>query len=165
MRMHGYHAVSFRDLADALAIKSASVHYYFRTKEDLGCALVDRYAERFFDALSASNDPPLLAILAAYRLALRAEGRHCLCGMFGAEARGLPEPVASKVAGFFRGNLDWIAGALPPEIDLADRQARAAEILATLQGAIMVAASLDDPAFFDAALDRLAREFFQKTGH
>ena len=42
MRLRGYHAVSFRELAMALGIKSASVHYYFRQKEDLGLALVAR---------------------------------------------------------------------------------------------------------------------------
>ena len=30
MRDVGYHSVSFRDLADDLGIKSASVHYHFR---------------------------------------------------------------------------------------------------------------------------------------
>ena len=39
VRMRGYHAVSFRDLADELGIKSSSVHHYFPRKEDLAVAV------------------------------------------------------------------------------------------------------------------------------
>ncbi|MGI9521911.1 MAG: TetR/AcrR family transcriptional regulator, partial [Hyphomicrobiaceae bacterium] len=53
IRLRGYHAVSFRDLAEKLGIKSSSVHYYFRQKEDLGLALVQRYRDRFYSDLEA----------------------------------------------------------------------------------------------------------------
>ena len=46
VRRSGYNAVSFRDLADDVGIKSASVHYHFPQKADLGVALVERYARR-----------------------------------------------------------------------------------------------------------------------
>lgn len=51
IRQKGYNAVSFRELADDLGIKSSSVHYYFRKKEDLGLALVERYSDRFLKNL------------------------------------------------------------------------------------------------------------------
>jgi AcrR family transcriptional regulator len=44
IRKCGYNAVSFRDLAVDADIKSASVHYHFPRKEDLGLALVQRYS-------------------------------------------------------------------------------------------------------------------------
>ena len=47
VRAVGYNAVSFRDLANDVGVKSASVHYYFPQKESLGEQLVKRYAERF----------------------------------------------------------------------------------------------------------------------
>ena len=51
IRDRGYNAVSFRDLAAAVGVKSASVHHHFPTKADLGAAVARRYAERFLDAL------------------------------------------------------------------------------------------------------------------
>jgi len=54
IRQHGYHAVSFRDLADELGIKSASIHYHFRHKEDLGEAVIARYAEAFHEGLGGA---------------------------------------------------------------------------------------------------------------
>src|SRR5262245_19633759 len=50
VQTRGYNAVSFRDLAAAVGIKSASIHYYFQNKGDLGVALVKRYVERFAEA-------------------------------------------------------------------------------------------------------------------
>lgn len=42
----GYGAFSFRDLARQVGIRSASIHYHFPTKADLGLALVERTRER-----------------------------------------------------------------------------------------------------------------------
>lgn len=42
----GYASFSFRDLADAVGIRAASVHYHFPTKADLGVALVDWFRAR-----------------------------------------------------------------------------------------------------------------------
>src|SRR3954468_11619031 len=39
----GYRSFSFRDLAEVVGIRSASIHYHFRTKADLGVALVEWY--------------------------------------------------------------------------------------------------------------------------
>src|SRR5690348_8236737 len=45
VQAHGYNALSFRNLADEVGIKSASVHYHFPTKGDLAAALARRYTE------------------------------------------------------------------------------------------------------------------------
>ena len=39
MRQTGYNAVSYRDIAAEMGIKSASLHYHFPKKADLGAAL------------------------------------------------------------------------------------------------------------------------------
>ncbi len=45
VQAHGYNALSFRELAKEVGIKSASVHYHFPTKGDLAAALARRYAD------------------------------------------------------------------------------------------------------------------------
>ncbi len=161
MRLRGYHAVSFRDLADELGIKSASVHYHFRQKEDLGLALVGRYSDRFFTTLEAhavqSQTPKdrLSAYCKTYRQALRASDKMCLCGLLGAETCGLPDRLRSAVAAFFDANISWVAKALPTNLPARHRKAKAAQIVATLQGAMMLATSLRDPKTFDAAANAL----------
>lgn len=160
IRSRGYHAVSFRDLATALGIKSASVHYYFRQKEDLGVALVKRYSERFFEALNAraeTEDNKLKAFAAIYREALVGSDSICLCGMLGAESCGLPEVLNTEVSEFFIANIAWIAGNLPGEMPAGERQSKAEVTLSTLQGAMMVAETLKDHAIFDRAVEEVLR--------
>ena len=158
IRLRGYHAVSFRDLAAELGIKSSSVHYYFRQKEDLGLAVVDQYAARVIAAVEAAasdartSSEKLRAFCSVYRQALTESDRICLCGMLGAESCGLPDKLAAAVATFFQANVDWIANALPKDMPLRTRRKRAAHILATLQGAMIVAGTLKSHKVFDDAV-------------
>ena len=47
----GYNAFSFNDLAKELKLRTASVHYHFPTKSDLGVAFVRRYRARLHHEL------------------------------------------------------------------------------------------------------------------
>ena len=42
VRSGGYHAFSFREISKQIGIKSASVHYHFPTRSDLGVAVARR---------------------------------------------------------------------------------------------------------------------------
>jgi dienelactone hydrolase len=57
----GYSGLSFRELAKNVGIKSASIHYYFATKGELGAALASRYTAyyaEYFDGLLAEGLDP-----------------------------------------------------------------------------------------------------------
>ena len=159
MRAGGYHAVSFRDLATDVGIRSASVHHHFPQKADLGAALVSRYRERFLAGLMRSqNLPPdgrLRAFCDAYRQAFRAADAVCLCGMLGAESHGLPENVGAAVRDFFAANIAWVADCLPPGLPADQRRDEAAGIVATLQGAMMLAATFRDPTLLDRSISQV----------
>lgn len=161
VRTRGYHAVSFRDLAEELGIKSSSVHYYFRQKQDLGLALVERYAARFFAALNRqaetarSSEDRIRAYCEVYRQALTGSDQICLCGMLGAESFGLPAQVSDAVAAFFKANINWLENALPGALSLTERLNAAVHILATLQGAMVLASNLKDHQVFDNVVQDL----------
>ncbi len=156
-RREGYNAVSFRQLADAIGVKSASVHYHFRTKSDLGAAVVHRYTDRVISALGSpesSDDLPekfgrMITIFSRARLQ---EDLICLCAMLGAEAESLPEIVRSAVNRFFDLCLDWLETVLLVEAPNAPRhivKERAAALLSMLEGAMVVSGSMDDTDVFD----------------
>ncbi len=42
---HGYSGLNFRDLADEVGIKAASIYHHFPSKADLGAAVARRYWE------------------------------------------------------------------------------------------------------------------------
>jgi len=161
IRSNGYHAMSFRELADDLGIKSSSVHYYFRHKEDLAVALVERYTDGFFSELdkragsAQTGTEQIRAICKLYRAAFTQSERVCLCGVLGAEKSGLPVEVSKAVAEFLSRNVNWVKSALPTDISPERQQARAEHIIASLQGALILAKNLSGVEVFDRIVDDL----------
>ncbi|MGB0504947.1 MAG: TetR/AcrR family transcriptional regulator [Pikeienuella sp.] len=145
IRQRGFHAVSFRDLAAELGVKSASVHYHFRTKEDLGVALVERYGKEITAALNAWEGDAATGFFMVHKQAMDDDGRLCLCAMLGAESCGLPDGVARAVRAYYERNLNWL-------IEKLGDKARASQVFAAAQGAMILALTLDDHQLFDQAM-------------
>ncbi len=157
MRQAGYNTVSYRDIAAEMGLKSASLHYHFPKKEDLGVALVRRYAEKFRDQLTASTcdtDLPhelIKAFVNIYANALKKQKLLCLCLVLAAEADGLPSPVTEEVKKFFSENISWLAERF--ETLNFERPADDANTMfALLQGAMVISATSDGYDAFDAAV-------------
>lgn len=147
-RAGGYNSFSFRDIAGDVAIKSASVHYHFPAKSDLGRELALRYTDRIKTAL---GDPAGLTateaaarVTAVFRQALVTDDKMCLCGVFGAERDALPPDVVVATAGFFRMIIAYLEAASG-----AKGSDEAAALLARLEGALIVARALGDSDLFD----------------
>lgn len=157
----GYNGVSFRDLAAAFGIKSASVHYHFPTKGQLGVALARRYTDRLLARLhevetecSGPGDM-LAAYVGVFRATLQEDGKMCLCGMLAAEVDTLPHEVRAEIARFVALNVDWLAGVLAKTAGKGRGPAnvrRAGAIFAALQGAMLVARGSGDIAAFDVII-------------
>lgn len=161
MRQGGFDAVSFRDLAAEVGIKSASVHYHFPQKADLGEAVVRRYAGRVLGHLGRPDDPTetvktrIARLCGAYRQALLGEGLACLCCVLGAEFPDLPDPVAKAVGGFFDAMLAWTETALETAAGNTHDARQAAHIVASLQGAMILAMSTGCPDHLSDITERI----------
>ena len=159
IRSKGYNSFSFREIATAVGIKSASVHYHFPTKGDLGAAVVKRYTERF---LSALGDPDDLSIkpeqllqryIEAFRNALIKDQKLCLCGMLGAETASLPEGVVRETQRFFKENIKWLTVVFSRNNDDIDKaKNNAVYLLSSLEAAMMISNTLGDVAALDNAI-------------
>ena len=64
----GYEATSVRDIADALAIKAGSLYAHIETKEDLLWKILDRAADRFFEAVQPIVESNLVTVEKLRRL-------------------------------------------------------------------------------------------------
>jgi len=156
IREFGYNGFSFRDLAADVGIKSASVHHHFPTKPVLAAAVARRYCDRFDTAVAQEQTGGATAVAAwrtVFRRSLREDGRMCLCGVLGAEAGGLPPEVVVEARRFFERGVANLAAAST----LGERQARQAglQVLATLEGAMLLARALGDDDAFDQAAAHL----------
>jgi TetR/AcrR family transcriptional regulator, transcriptional repressor for nem operon len=162
VQARGYNGLSFRDLAKEVGVKSASVHYHFPTKGDLGAALARRYADEaieIFDGfLEASQDVGacLRMYTDVFRSALSNDNRMCLCGIMAAEHDDLPAEVRAEVDRFTDVNIRWLVKLLSRGKKKAATGAieqRALAIFAAVEGAQLVARGRGDIAVYDQAIE------------
>jgi len=164
VQSRGFNGFSYADIAAALAISKPALYYHFPSKAELGVALIRRYEQRFFDALSAIGDrdaPARLERYASLYAGVLREGRMCLCGMLAAEYSTLSEPMQQSVIHFSDRNEEWLSGVLTQgqrERTLAfagTPRERAHMIISCLEGAMLVARLYGDVDMFQTTASSL----------
>lgn len=154
VRQGGYSNFSFRELANEVGIKSASVHYHFPTKADLGAELAHQYTNSFLAALGdpanikASGINPIDVYTQLFRSALITDDKMCLCGLLGAQSESLPDKVRLEVKRFFNENLTWLTVAHTANGEQDPAQA-AVVTISLLEGAMMISKALNDHSYFE----------------
>lgn len=157
IQTRGYSAFSYQDIADALGIRKASIHYHFASKADLGIAVVNRYIDRFDAALTQvagdeqqSSMAMLDMYVQPYLAFARAPDRICLCGALAGEMLALPQELRARVDHFFRTHQAWLTkllkrGVARGEFHLPAPPAKVARaVFASLQGALLVKRATGD---------------------
>ena len=152
IRSAGYGGFSFRNLAAEIGIKSASVHHHFPTKATMAAAVARRYADRFFAAAARrpreTADDAIAAYRSTFKAALDRDGLMCLFGVLGAEAGGLSPEIASEVLSFFCRCIEDLSH----RIGGPDAEARAFQVIAPLEGGMVLARAFQDNKVFDQAV-------------
>ncbi|KAA1176578.1 TetR/AcrR family transcriptional regulator [Rhizobium tropici] len=161
VQSRGYNALSFRELAKEVGIKSASVHYHFPTKGDLGAALARRYTEEgaaYLAELLATSEGPTWCMdryTEIFRSALANDNRMCLCGIMSAELDDLPAEVRTEVDKFAAMNVGWLTKVLSLTKSSASEQdlkEHAMAIFAAIEGAQLVARGCRNIGIYDRAI-------------
>ena len=166
VQTRGFNGFSYADIAAALHVTKASLHYHYPAKSDLGRELIERYERNFATALAAidaatDHAPEKLRRYAAlYEGVLRGD-RMCLCGMLAAEWGTLPKPMREPMRHFFDENEKWLVkvlqeGRKQKTLDFQGSAAQAAQTLVgALEGAMMIARSYGDVARFKSVADKV----------
>lgn len=171
VRARGWDGFSYADLADAVGIRKASVHYHFPTKSDLSVALMDRYMSEMQIACDAIDRDcetaagKLRAIINHYRKALNSGQTVCLCVSFSVSRASLPAEVMAGVDAFRDMLINWIVSVF--DLARADRsitnvndpKKEASATLALLEGAHLTARASRQTAKFDSAVEILEQRF------
>ena len=164
----GFNGFSYADIASELGVTKAALHYHFASKADLGDALIERYAERFFAALASveGDDADAVDKLRAYAKLYTdvfRDDRMCLCGMLAADYATLPDPMRTRVVRFFDDNEVWLIKVLEEGREKGsirfEGSARpvARTLIGGLEGAMLVARPYHDVKRFRDAADLLIR--------
>lgn len=111
IRQKGYNAFSFYDISKSIGIKTASIHYHFPTKCDLGVAVVREqiHALEQLKKRTSGKDPlqQLKAFLSVYEK-IRSDGAVCLVGSLATDLNTMDEKVKAELQRFADMFLDWL---------------------------------------------------------
>jgi TetR/AcrR family transcriptional repressor of nem operon len=159
---HGYKAVSFRDLAAAVGIKSASVHYHYPTKNDLALALIQHYRGELEQALELpkrKKNPAQKALnkfLDGVRERLSADKAMSLDVVLASDSHLLNEECVDELNEIMKLQLDYLATLVSymskEWLTSEDTYNYAHQILASVQGAMLLTRVSGDIAAFDSAI-------------
>lgn len=155
---HGYGGLNFRDLAEVVGIKAASIYHHFPSKADLAAAVAAKYwqdSATELETISSALDPlsSLKKYPATFRRALQNENRICLASFLAAERTDIPEKVLIEVYKFADVNIAWLSRMLKAdgsEESTYEPQARA--IFAAIAGAQIIARSRADVSVYDSII-------------
>jgi TetR/AcrR family transcriptional repressor of nem operon len=150
-RTRGFDGFSYKDLAEDVGIRKASIHHHFPTKALLSEALMQRYythleagcaeIEETYDQGGAR----LSALIAQYRLAINDGKCLCLCVSFSSSRESLPQEAITEIRRFRKMIIAWLAkafalGAADGSIaDVRDPNQEAAAAMSLLEGAQLAA--------------------------
>lgn len=156
----GFNGFSYAHIAERVGIRTASIHYHFPNKEDLGEALITRYHSEFvaaiaqIDAETQNNLEKIRKYVMIFSIPVNTYCT-CLSVMFSSDLATLSEKIREKLSAFFTANLAWVAKVLEQgrsEGHLrfeGNAEEQAHRILASLQGAQLLARTFKDASRFN----------------
>jgi TetR/AcrR family transcriptional repressor of nem operon len=156
----GFNGFSYAHIAEKVGIRTASIHYHFPNKEDLGEALIVRYHKHFIatavqiDTETQNNLEKLRKFTLLYGGPVQ-DYCTCLGVMLSTDVATLSGKAGEGLAEFFTANLEWLERVLDQgrrEGDLnfeGSANVQAHQFLASLQGAQLLAKSFRDISRFD----------------
>jgi TetR/AcrR family transcriptional regulator, transcriptional repressor for nem operon len=170
----GYEATSLQGVVDRARVKSGSLYYFFRTKEDLLLAVLDHYVDLLWPAViepafGRTADPieRIFSILNGYREGLVYTGftHGCPIGNLALEVSDEYPRAREKIARNFDGWREWIRKCLDEAADRlpagTDGERMAMFVLSLMEGAVMQARAHHSLEPFDASVAEL-RQYFNR---
>ena len=155
----GFNGFSYAHIAKALDVKNAAVHYHFPTKEELVCAVMQRYRDRFqlwinnSRVKNLSPEEKLEWFFSIYTDTRADNGKVCLGGSLETEFNSLPLSLREQTEALTRELLAWLQATLQEGRDAGifhfsgDSSNKAALILSSLQGGLQMARALGTDKF------------------
>lgn len=156
----GFNGFSYAHIASELDVKNAAIHYHFPSKEDLVCAVIQRYRDRFQLWINNSRVKDLSPqekldwFFSIYTNTRADNGKVCLAGSLETEFQTLPPSLREQTQVLTSELLAWLQATLAEGKKAGvfhfsgDPASKAALILSSLQGALQMARALGTEKFY-----------------
>lgn len=158
----GFTFTSLADIAAQAKVPLGNVYYYFKTKEDLVATVVEGRNQEVRGRhlgleKAASPQKRLEAFLQRIHDEAESRAEHgCPVGGLAQEASKLGGRIAKEAASTFELMLDWVGEQyLALGYKPAEARERAVDLVAAVQGSILLGHSMGDPELIRRAMKRL----------
>jgi TetR/AcrR family transcriptional repressor of nem operon len=157
----GFNGFSYAHIAAELNVKNAAIHYHFPSKEELGCAVIQRYRDRFqlwIKNARIKDLPPkekLDWFFGIYTNMRADRGKVCLAGSLETEFNAIPDSLREQTQSLTRELLTWLQATLNEGREAGvfnfngEPAGKAALILSSLQGGLQMARALGTKKFLE----------------
>lgn len=149
LQTQGFNGFSFQDIADSLGIRKASLHYHFKSKQDLALALIEDFQSRFSlwtTKVEQKNDSEQVQLyLELFSSMLQDHKKVCPVGAFCLEIQSLDAEVIRSLQAFFELQRKWLVKRIskictPKKIDkFGGEEVLAGFIMSSIQGSLLTA--------------------------
>lgn len=148
---HGYHNVGIKSILDELSIPKGSFYHYFKSKEDLGLAIIDLYIRDTSDCIG-QNEKTLKGLKEFFniffnRIVELSLKRGCPVGNLILELSDENESFRLKLMEWYNTVKSWIAETLTAE-DIEDPEEKAQALFAAFEGTMLVSKLEKDAIHF-----------------
>lgn len=161
VHQYGFNQTTLADIAEKAKVPLGNVYYYFKTKEEIGEALIDHRAGFYGSLLKSWDDLPnprkriltFINTVADNREALAQSG--CPIGSLCQELHKEGGSLADRAAGMFTAILGWLEEQFRLLGTGRESSNHALHLLSALQGASLLSNTFNDPKLMLREASRL----------
>ena len=157
---HGYDQTTLADIADESGVPLGNVYYYFKTKDEIGSAVIEQHyalMRAMLNDCDAHADPRgrlvrFLDKMCGQRDALAKYG--CPVGSLCVELNKSSRSLSKQADSILKSQLDWVTKRFR-EMGRADAKELGVQMIAMLQGVTLLANTLSDPSVIARQIRRM----------
>lgn len=158
---HGFRETSLADIAAAAQVPVGNVYYYFKTKEELGEAVVERRLAQFrefreeMDRLKSPKERLIVFLERIYKNRDQLARAGCPLGGLSSELHKEGGNLAKKSAALFTTPMDWLEEQFHAAGHQKDSRELAMHVFCAFQGMAAVAQATNDSGLVALEIKRL----------
>jgi AcrR family transcriptional regulator len=158
---HGFRESSLADIAEAAQVPVGNVYYYFKTKEELGAAVVERRLAQFrefreeMDRLGTPKERLVAFMDGIHRNREQLARGGCPLGGLCSELHKEGGALAKKSAALFAEPMGWLEEQFRAAGHEEDAHELAVHVFCVFQGMAAVAHATNDPGLVVSEVKRL----------